>query len=159
MQLLRRGAEGVAVADVRRMLASLGLLDNTDPATQERFDDITELALRHFQQRRGLSVDGIVGKETYAALIEAHWRLGDRVLAHEPGALLAGDDVSALQTQLLELGYDLARADGVFGQRTAEGLRSFQRDYGLVADGICGPATLHCKQLFVPRPLPGIVAA
>jgi N-acetylmuramoyl-L-alanine amidase len=128
MQPLRRGAHGVTVADVRRMLASLGLLDNTDPQTHASYDDATELAVRHFQQRRGMSVDGVVGTETYTALTEAHWRLGDRVLAHEPGQLLTGDDVSALQTQLLELGYDLARADGVFGARTADGLRNFQRD-------------------------------
>jgi N-acetylmuramoyl-L-alanine amidase len=143
MQLLRRGATGTAVAEVRRMLATLGLLDNTDPHGDDTYDEAAELAVRHFQQTRGMSVDGIVGPETYAGLVNAHWQLGDRVLAHEPGQLLTGDDVSALQTQLLELGYDLARADGVFGARTAEGLRNFQRDYGMVADGICGPHTLR----------------
>jgi N-acetylmuramoyl-L-alanine amidase len=143
MQLLRRGADGIAVADVRRMLATLGLLDNTDPRVQDKYDEAAELAVRHFQQTRGMSVDGIVGQETYGALVNAHWKLGDRVLAHDPGQPLAGDDVSELQTQLLELGYDLQRADGVFGARTAEGLRNFQRDYGMVADGICGPHTLR----------------
>lgn len=125
------------------MLASIGLLDNTRPENSSRFDTATELAIRHFQQHRGLTVDGAVGHETYAALTGAHWRLGDRVLAHEAGQTMIGDDVAALQTQLLELGYDLARADGVFGVRTARGLRAFQRDYGLVADSICGPATLQ----------------
>jgi N-acetylmuramoyl-L-alanine amidase len=142
MQSLRRGASGSAVADVRRMLAAIGLLDNTAADTADTFDDATELAVRHFQQRRGISVDGSVGNETYAAIIAAHWRLGDRVLAHESGQALLGDDVSALQTQLIELGYHLVRADGVFGLSTAEALRSFQRDYGLVTDGICGPGTL-----------------
>lgn len=143
MQLLRRGASGTAVAEVRRMLATLGLLDNTDPKGHDSYDEAAELAVRHFQQTRGMSVDGMVGPETYAGLVNAHWQLGDRVLAHESGQLLTGDDVAALQTQLLELGYDLARADGVFGARTAEGLRNFQRDYGMVADGICGPHTLR----------------
>ena len=99
--------------------------------------------MRHFQQRRGISVDGIVGAETYAALTGAHWKLGDRVLSHDPGQPLVGDDVTALQVQLLELGYDVVRADGVFGSTTAEGVRAFQRDYGLVADGVCGPATFR----------------
>jgi N-acetylmuramoyl-L-alanine amidase len=143
MQPLRRGATGSAVAEVRGMLSSIGLLDNTDPRNAHVFDDATELAVRHFQQRRGISVDGSVGAETYAALTGAHWRLGDRVLAHESQQKLTGDDVAALQTQLIELGYHLARADGIFGLSTAEALRSFQRDYGLVADGICGPATLR----------------
>jgi N-acetylmuramoyl-L-alanine amidase len=151
MQPLRRGASGTAVAEVRRMLASLGYVDNTNPSSQHVYDEATELAIRHFQQRRGMTVDGVVGRETYTALTEAHWRLGDRVLAHEPGKLQAGDDVSALQTQLLELGYDLARADGIFGPRTAEGLRNFQRDYGLVADGVCGPATLHALRQLARR--------
>ena len=31
----------------------------------------------------------------------------------------------------------------MFGARTAAGLRNFQRDYGMVADGICGPHTLR----------------
>jgi N-acetylmuramoyl-L-alanine amidase len=143
MQYLRRGATGSAVAEIRRMLASLGLLDNTESGAEATFDEATELAVRHFQQRRDISVDGAVGAETYAALTGAHWRLGDRVLAHDPGQLMTGDDVGALQQQLLELGYDVVRADGVFAASTADGTRAFQRDYGLVPDGICGPATLH----------------
>ena len=125
------------------MLASIGLLNNADPRTADVFDEATELAVRHFQQRRGISVDGRVGVETYSALTGAHWKLGDRVLAHESGSPLTGDDVAALQTQLIELGYNLVRADGVFEGDTAETLRSFQRDYGLIADGICGPDTMR----------------
>lgn len=143
MQPLRSGATGSAVAEVRRMLASIGLLDNTDADRADVFDDATELAVRHFQQRRGISVDGQVGAETYTALTGAHWRLGDRVLAHEAGQPLVGDDVAELQTKLMELGYHLTRADGVFGLATAEALRRFQREYGLVPDGICGPGTLR----------------
>jgi N-acetylmuramoyl-L-alanine amidase len=142
MQQLRRGDSGSAVAEVRGMLATLGLLGNTDPGTAEVFDEDTELAVRHFQQRRGLSVDGLVGPETYAALIDAHWSLGDRVLAHHSGQPMRGDDVTALQTRLMELGYNV-RSDGIFGPTTAEATRMFQRDYGLVPDGICGPGTLR----------------
>ncbi len=143
MQPLRRGTESAAVAEVRRILAGLGLLDNTDPASAARFDAATEFAVRHFQQRRGISVDGIVGTETYHALAAARWRPGDRILAFDATTPPVGDDVTALQVQLLELGYDVARADGVFGVRTREGLRAFQRDYGLDADGVCGPVTLR----------------
>ncbi len=148
MQLLRLGNESAAVADVRRILAGLGLLANTDPQLVARFDSATELAVRHFQQQRGISVDGVVNAETYSALNAARWRLGDRVLGHNATSPLIGDDVTALQVQLLEMGFDVARADGVFGGRTDAGLRAFQRDYGLVPDGVCGPATLRAlKQL------------
>jgi N-acetylmuramoyl-L-alanine amidase len=155
MQLLRRGATGIAVAEARRMLASIGLLNNTDAGSTQVFDEPTELAVRHFQQSRGLSVDGIVGDETYSALTGAHWRLGDRVLAHEPGQPLTGDDVVDLQTQLMQLGYDLGRADGIFGGRTAEGLRNFQREYVPPADGICGPGTLRALRQLSRRVVGG----
>ena len=125
------------------MLATIGLLDNTSPSTAAAFDEATELAVRHFQQTRGISVDGVVGEETYAALRGAHWRLGDRPLAHDSVQMLSGDDVTELQSKLLELGYDIQRADGYFGPRTAEGLRAFQREYGLVPDGMCGPSTMR----------------
>src|ERR1041384_2514320 len=115
MQPLTRGAVGSAVAEVRGMLASIGLLDNTGTEGADVFDEVTELAVRHFQQRRGISVDGAVGEETYLALTGAHWKLGDRVLAHESGPAVTGDDVAELQTQLLELGYQVVRADGIFG--------------------------------------------
>lgn len=143
MQPMRRGATGRAVAEIRDMLAGIGLLNNTDAAVADVFDDTAELAIRHFQQTRGISVDGVVGSETYSALTRAHWKLGDRPLAHVGGHLLTGDDITELQTQLIELGFPLAKADGVFGPATAEALRGFQRDYGLTADGLCGPATLR----------------
>jgi N-acetylmuramoyl-L-alanine amidase len=143
MQPLRRGATGSAVAEVRGMLASIGLLDNTDSEAADVFDAATELAVRHFQQRRGISVDGYVGPETYAAITSAHWRLGDRMLAHQSGQMLTGDDVAQLQTQLIEMGFPLSRADGIFGPATADALRRFQREYGLVPDGICGLHTLR----------------
>ena len=143
MQPLRLGDAGSAVGEVRAMLAAIGLLNNQSAADVAHFDADTELAVRHFQQRRGISVDGRVGVETYSALTGAHWKLGDRVLAHESAHPLTGDDITVLQTQLIELGYPLARADGVFGLSTAQALRGFQRDYGLIPDSICGPDTLR----------------
>ena len=143
MHLYRRGDTGPAVAEVQSVLIGLGLL--RQPAAE--FDQPTDWAIREFQQNRGLVVDGIVGPETYAALQAARLRLGDRLLTYA-GKLLVGDDVATLQARLLELGYDVGRVDGVFGTQTEGALRGFQRDYGLVSDGVCGPATLRAfKQL------------
>jgi len=148
MQLLRRGDTGSAVAEVRSILAGLGYLANSDPETAAHFDENTEQAVLHFQQRRGLSVDGIVGPETYATLSAARWTLGARGLLYRPAAPIVGDDVAALQVQLVELGYDLGRPDHHFGSATDAALRAFQRDFGLRVDGICGPSTLLAlKQL------------
>jgi N-acetylmuramoyl-L-alanine amidase len=153
MQILRLGDRGPAVADVHAALRSLGLLP-ADGATggttvaepvleHAEFDAATELAVRHFQQVRGLSVDGRVGEETYRALNEARWSLGDRLLRYDPERPIRGDDVISLQERVHELGYDAGPVDGVFGPETEVGLRAFQRDYGLTADGTCGPATLR----------------
>ncbi len=152
---LRRGYAGSAVAEVRSILAGLGLLSNIDAAVLTEFDEPTDTAVRHFQQTRGLSVDGLVGPETYAALIAARWRLGDRVLQHLPGSTLVGDDVSDLQRQLLELGYDLGRQDHRFGRATERALRAFQQECGLRPDGICGPQTLRALRQLSRRVVGG----
>ncbi|HEY0126328.1 MAG TPA: N-acetylmuramoyl-L-alanine amidase [Blastococcus sp.] len=160
MQILRLGDRGPAVADVQMALRSLGLMPDGDGDAQPRpphamatlpdvalyaaeYDAATELAVRHFQQNRGLSVDGRVGEETYRALNEARWSLGDRLLRYDPERPLRGDDVISLQERVHELGYDAGPVDGVFGPETEVGLRTFQRDYGLTADGTCGPATMR----------------
>ena len=140
MQLYRLGDRGPAVAEVRATLVGLGLLPSRP--VDDVFDEATDQALRHFQQDRGLSVDGIVGPESYRALAAARWRLGDRILSRATRPFV-GDDVAALQERLLELGFDAGRADGVFGPRTESALRGLQREYGLVPDGTCGPATLR----------------
>ena len=143
MEPLGPGSRGPAVADVQAALRSLGLLEPDGSGAAEVYDETTALAVRHFQQVRGLSVDGRVGEETYRSLSEARWSLGDRLLHHDPERPIRGDDVTNLQERLLELGYDAGRADGIFGRETEAGLQAFQRDYGLTSDGTCGPSTLR----------------
>jgi N-acetylmuramoyl-L-alanine amidase len=148
VQLIRRGDTGPAAAEVRASLVMLGLLSEGRHAAPEDpenvlFDAACELALREFQQSRGLNADGIVGPETWRALVASRWRLGDRVLARSVNEPMLGDDVHDLQERLLEMGYDVGRADGVFGARTERALRSFQRECGLIPDGTFGPATMR----------------
>ncbi len=83
-------------------------------------------------------------------LEEARWRLGDRLLTHVAGNVLAGDDVLALQQRLLDLGFKVGKVDGRFGHQTEQAVRDFQRNVGVPADGTCGPATL--KALHPARP-------
>ena len=106
------------------------------------FDAETETAVRAFQQSRGIGADGLVGVETWAALDGARWKLGSRTLFHSVPNALVGEDVSALQERLLEMGFDTGRADGIYGARTARAVAQFQREVGLTGDGSCGPQTM-----------------
>lgn len=140
----RLGDRGPAVAEIRARLSALGLLpDAPGPHDYEdaAFDADVDRAVRHFQQDRGATADGLVGPITWQLLDEARWRLGDRVLTYSVSHLVCGDDVAALQRRLLDLGFDSGREDGIFGHQTAAALTSFQRESGLVADGVCGPST------------------
>ncbi len=148
MRAIRRGDHGDAVAEIRSILRGLDLLPMSDgdagPAMgPAEFDDLTEMAVRAFQQSRGLSVDGQVGDETWRALEAARWRLGARTLYQSVPDPLVGDDVRQLQERLLEMGYDVGRADGIYGARTARAVAVFQREVGLPPDGACGPHTMH----------------
>lgn len=133
--LIKRGDRSPPVADVQARLRALGL-EITDPAG--RLGESTELAVRSFQQQRGIITDGIVGPVTWNELVEASWRLGDRLL-YLSHPLMRGDDVEALQRRLNALGFDAGREDGIFGPDTDRAVRAFQREYGVADDGIFGP--------------------
>lgn len=135
MEPIQVGAAGPEVRDVQARLAAIGH-DSTgdEPAV---FGHATSAAVRAFQQERGLVADGIVGDDTWRALVEASRNLGDRNLyLTEP--MLRGDDVRELQRRLNRLGFDAGYVDGVFGPQTAEAVREFQLNVGLRVDGIAG---------------------
>jgi N-acetylmuramoyl-L-alanine amidase len=144
------GYRGAAVTEIRAALTALGLADSLDAdlttgcqVSVDVFDPGLDQAVRAFQQERGLLVDGVVGAATYRALKEASYRLGARILNHQFGAPMYGDDVATLQARLQDLGFYTGMVDGHFGLQTHNALVSYQREYGLSADGICGPGTLR----------------
>lgn len=137
-RLWHKGDSGPVITEIRSTLARIGLIE---PSESDLFDQELDLAIRAFQQQRGLKVDGMVGSQTYRALDEARWRLGDRVMRVETPRLLRGDDVAALQSRLLTMGFDVGRVDGIFGRRTESAVREFQISVGLLEDGVCGPDT------------------
>lgn len=136
---LTPGDDGGGVVDVQRRLRALGLSTGIDG--DGSFGDGTRAAVEAFQYRRGLRVDGICGRQTWSALVEAGRRLGDRFI-YRTTPMLRGDDVAELQQRLSALGFDTGRVDGIFGDQTSAGLADFQRNVGLPVDGIAGASTV-----------------
>ncbi len=60
-----------------------------------------------------------------------------------------GTDVMEIQSMLNMIGYYFGSIDGIYGEMTANAVRRFQRDFGLVVDGIVGPATFRAMEPFL----------
>ena len=135
---LQQGTSGQATRDLQQRLTSLGF-DCGDPEGQ--FGNGTCQAVKQYQAQAGLDIDGICGRVTWNSLVEASYRLGDRLLYHR-SPMMRGDDVADLQGRFSALGFDSGRVDGIFGPLTAKALSEFQHNSGLASDAICGPDTI-----------------
>ena len=158
---LRRGDRGVDVAAIRATLAGMGLLHQMDSVgvtepetgsvlalTEAIFDTDLETAVRAFQQDRGLIADGIVGPATQAALRDASHQFGTRDLSYIVSRPMAGDDIATLQVRLAELGFFTGVVNGTFGPETHAAVTDFQKDCGLVPDGLVGAETVATLENF-----------
>jgi N-acetylmuramoyl-L-alanine amidase len=136
MRLYRLGDSGRSVRDIQDRLTALGY--ECLPDAPGEFDAGTTEAVVAFQRKRGVAADGIVGPDTWRALWEASYKLGDRLLwLRRP--MLRGDDVADLQRMLNGLGFDAGKVDGIFGPDTSRAVLEFQHNRGMAEDGICGP--------------------
>ena len=135
MRLYHQGDRGEPVLDVQSRLSALGFDIGGDDIGV--FGEGTATAVSAFQHDRGLPVDGVVGPDTWRALVDAGYRLGDRLIYHRV-PMMRGDDVAELQAHLNSLGFDTGKVDGVFGPDTLAGLLDFQHNRELAEDGIAG---------------------
>ena len=111
----------------------------------------TEAAVRDFQNRFGLTVDGIVGPATWNSLYNVFLGIANTsgLAVNYPGYLLRegsrGDTVWLMQEYLRRISqrYPIPTitADGIFGPATRAAVTAFQRLFGLVPDGIIGKNT------------------
>lgn len=62
-----------------------------------------------------------------------------------------GENVTRLQTNLNQLGYNCGTPDGKYGSMTAAAVRMFQGDYGLAVDGIAGALTQNALAEILAR--------
>ena len=134
MTILHLGVKGPRVSQVQRMLHI---------RANRLYDHRTYLAVRRFQARHHLLVDGQVGPHTWAALHSAPTHHARSRHAHHrrhraDGVLrlgVKGKRVAEVQHRLH------IRANRLFDRRTYLAVRKFQRRHHLLVDGQVGPHT------------------
>lgn len=124
LPVLRNGSSGSAVRTLQYMLRASGRAVTADGV----FGSGTDSAVRSYQSAHGLTVDGIVGDNTWYSILPV-LREGS-----------SGEAVKGLQRELVDAGYSLT-VDGSFGPATTTAVRSYQSQVGLVVDGVVGNNT------------------
>ena len=136
--LFRQGDTGPEVYAIQHLLRSHGYNLTVDGI----FGPETRQQVMNFQLAKGLSTDGIVGPQTWTALI-----MGKTVMVGSQGQA-----VRAVQRLLRDrLGYNEVTVDGDFGPITDNVVVALQNAYDLTPDGIVGPQTW--KALVAASPL------
>lgn len=140
---LSRGSIGPEVAQVQRRLTELGY--NPGPI-DGIFGPMTEEAVKAFQRMEALPDTGVVDQATWT-------QMGFQCISPPPpppprprpcpvlsrGSM--GPDVERLQRRLAELGFYSGPIDGIFGPRTEEAVKQFQRLEPLPDTGVVDHAT------------------
>ena len=161
---LRVGSSGSAVRRMQtflnRIRGNYPLIPAIDPVDGV-FGAQTEAAVRTFQKAFNLSNDGVVGVSTWNKISQVYTAVtglaelngeGERIgLSPTPPTVVIrqgnrGSNVLQLQFLLNYISqfYPTVSApvqDSVFGADTTAAVKTFQRLFGLTADGVVGPAT------------------
>ena len=136
---LRMGDSGSAVKNLQTKLKKLGYYSGTVDST---FGSGTYAAVRAFQQKNGLTADGVAGSETLKKLDSAYKNADSDKDDDSLRKGATGSAVKDLQTKLKKLGFYNAYVDGSYGDTTVAAVKAFQKKYNLTADGVAGSATL-----------------
>ena len=151
---LRTGSTGSAVEQLQFWLNTLAQYDSSIPSVTVDgvFGSGTAAAVRAFQRKYGLTVDGVVGQSTWTELYDQFRSIqSDNGTPNAyPGTALR-EGASGQNVRLVQFWLKIARTvysslsnvtvDGRFGSATAAAVRRFQRYFGLTADGVVGRTT------------------
>ena len=136
--ILKKGSRGTGVTQIQNLLIELKYPVVADGV----FGPKTEAAVKDFQTQNKLTSDGEVGDITLGALQGAVAWKKQKTLAS--GSILrkgsTGGSVVILQQALNKANTKLKlEEDGVFGTKTVNGLKAFQKKKKLKVDGVAGP--------------------
>ena len=151
---LRTGSSGSAVEQLQFWLNTISQYVSSIPSVtvDGRFGSRTAAAVRAFQRRYGLTVDGVVGEATWNAVYAQFFSIqsdNGTPNAYPGTALRQGDE--GQNVRLVQFWLKIARTvytalnnptvDGRFGPSTQRAVEAFQRYFGLTADGVVGRTT------------------
>lgn len=149
--ILLVGSKGPAVTALKKQLR--GWYDRSSPGEWEKlkvsdndvFGAALDKAVRRFQSRAALTVDGEVGPQTLAALKARPAKVTaaaykDLAFQGPLRANATGQSVRLVQGWLSLHGFQVV-VDGGFGPATAQALRAFQAERGLPTSGNVDEAT------------------
>ena len=151
---LRTGSTGSAVEQVQFWLNTLAQYESAIPslAVDGRYGVATASAVRAFQRRYGLTVDGVVGRETWNAIYNEFRSIqSDNGTPNAyPGTALR-EGASGQNVRLVQFWLKIAHTvysrlndltvDGKFGAATTAAVKRFQTYFGLTSDGVVGRTT------------------
>lgn len=122
-------SQGMSHSDVKELQEHL-LSKSVYPYFEETgyYGPITKEAVKEFQEKSRIQVDGIAGPQTNQKIKVL--RYGDM-----------GKPVIKLQRLLKEWGVYTGIVDGMYGNGTKSAVANFQQQRGLKSDGIAGPQT------------------
>ena len=152
--VLRTGSTGSAVEQLQFWLNTLAQYESAIPSVTVDgvFGSGTAAAVRAFQRKYGLTVDGVVGRTTWTEVYDQFRSIqSDNGTPNAyPGTALR-EGSSGQNVRLVQFWLKIARTvytslanvtvDGKFGAGTAAAVQRFQRYFGLTSDGVVGRIT------------------
>ena len=152
--VLRTGSTGSAVEQLQFWLNTLAQYESSIPSltVDGVYGSGTASAVRAFQRKYGLTVDGVVGRNTWTELYDQFRSIqSDNGTPNAyPGTALR-EGASGQNVRLVQFWLKIARTvysslsnvtvDGKFGSATTAAVRRFQTYFGLTSDGVVGRTT------------------
>ncbi|MBD2437812.1 peptidoglycan-binding protein [Nostoc sp. FACHB-110] len=155
-QALKKGEKSPQVASLQQKLQAAGYFKQ---AVTGYYGPVTEAAVMKFQKAHGITPDGVVGTDTLAALESSSSTFTSTPAKTQPTVkttkkppsaipqviLQRGDlsyEVMSLQKKLEAAGYFDQPITGDFNAATEAAVMKFQKDRGLVSNGIVNNRTL-----------------
>ena len=151
--LLVKGSKGNYVKECQNALKKYGYPYGVW-GSDGTYGDATVHGVMAFQRNNGLDVDGKCGDKTWAKIDSGSATNSPSCPYGEPSSNIKkgskGDGVRWVQWHLTQLGYSIGSSgiDGDCGSGTVAGIKEFQRDFGVSADGICGTNTRNAMRFY-----------